>query len=426
MLQSTILALLSASSALGSAWIAPGAVWYDTSDNVIDAHGGGLFKEGDTYYWTGHAAPVPEDPTWANVTLMVYSSRDLVNWDFVGRPAQATSGLWRPKMAKPNCHYWVYGQQDRYSLSLSSDSAAGPYTERDRTRLPPRAYSYSDTGMFHDEASDTWFLLTSADSNTVQINRIMRNGTVGEEVSNLRNGPLEAPGIFTDSGIYYLILSAKTGYRHNPNKAYWATSLAGPWQGGSDIAPPETKTYNSQNTFDFTIKGSERTTHVYMGDDWVSGGWGGSTYVWLPMTADAETKTVTLQFHDMWRVDPRTGELSFPTTRERYESEHATLSKASGVAEVTFSEIEGTGSRQWIRLLYSTADPQTAKVYVKLNNGSNIDTLTLNTRAGLGISTPVQLVLQPGSENTVTLGVFGQDSIVQVEGLEILEDDFDV
>lgn len=36
---------------------------------------------------------------------------------------------------------------------------------------------------------DTWYLLTSAHSNTVQINRIMRNGTVGEEVSNLRKKP---------------------------------------------------------------------------------------------------------------------------------------------------------------------------------------------------------------------------------------------
>lgn len=84
---------------------------------------------------------------------MMYSSKDLVNWDFVGRPAQATSGLWRPKLARPNSQYWVYGQQDRHSLSLSADSVTGPYTERAKTYLPPRDYSYSDTGMFYDEES---------------------------------------------------------------------------------------------------------------------------------------------------------------------------------------------------------------------------------------------------------------------------------
>ena len=37
-------------------WIAPGAVWYDTDGNKIDAHGGGVVKRGDTFYWIGHAA----------------------------------------------------------------------------------------------------------------------------------------------------------------------------------------------------------------------------------------------------------------------------------------------------------------------------------------------------------------------------------
>jgi hypothetical protein len=48
---------LIASSALAASWIAPGAVWYDTSGNRIDAHGPGIYKRGDTFYWIGHSAP---------------------------------------------------------------------------------------------------------------------------------------------------------------------------------------------------------------------------------------------------------------------------------------------------------------------------------------------------------------------------------
>ncbi|GJJ13926.1 hypothetical protein Clacol_008183 [Clathrus columnatus] len=33
--------------------IVPGATWYDTSGNVIQAHGGGFLKVGSTYYWFG-------------------------------------------------------------------------------------------------------------------------------------------------------------------------------------------------------------------------------------------------------------------------------------------------------------------------------------------------------------------------------------
>lgn len=37
-------------------WIAPGAVWTDTDGRKIDAHGGGIVKQGDTFYWIGFAA----------------------------------------------------------------------------------------------------------------------------------------------------------------------------------------------------------------------------------------------------------------------------------------------------------------------------------------------------------------------------------
>jgi hypothetical protein len=99
-------------------------------------------------------------------------------------------------------------------------------------------------------------------------------------------GPLEAPGIFKQDGIYFLIVSAKTGYRPNPNKVYWSTTLNGPWSGGTDIADPAVKTYNSQNSFELTIKGSEKTTHIYLGDDWTLAGDSASTYLWLPMSVN--------------------------------------------------------------------------------------------------------------------------------------------
>ena len=42
--------------AFAASWIAPGAVWYDTDGKKIDAHGGGIVKRGDTFYWVGQAA----------------------------------------------------------------------------------------------------------------------------------------------------------------------------------------------------------------------------------------------------------------------------------------------------------------------------------------------------------------------------------
>lgn len=37
--------------ALSVSWIVPGAVWYDTDGNRIDAHGGQILRVNDTFFW---------------------------------------------------------------------------------------------------------------------------------------------------------------------------------------------------------------------------------------------------------------------------------------------------------------------------------------------------------------------------------------
>lgn len=110
-----------------------------------------------------------------------------------------------------------------------------------------------------------------------------RSDTFGPE-----EGAYEAPGLFKVGSTYFLIASAKTGWRANPNKVWYASSLAGPWSGGTDIAPEAENTYGSQNTFELTIAGSSTTTYIYMGDAWDSTGGPSSNYVWLPMAVDTK------------------------------------------------------------------------------------------------------------------------------------------
>lgn len=58
MLIGKLLLVLSTSSlAVGAtSWIVPGAVWKDTKGQKIDAHGGGIVKQGNTFYWVGQSA----------------------------------------------------------------------------------------------------------------------------------------------------------------------------------------------------------------------------------------------------------------------------------------------------------------------------------------------------------------------------------
>ena len=59
-----------------------GELWRDDSGRHINAHGGGIMKYGDTYYWFGeHKADTTSS---AMVGVMCYASKDLVNWRNLG------------------------------------------------------------------------------------------------------------------------------------------------------------------------------------------------------------------------------------------------------------------------------------------------------------------------------------------------------
>ncbi|KAK7980512.1 hypothetical protein PG989_012969 [Apiospora arundinis] len=466
--------LLSASTVLhtvwGASWIVPGAVWYDTKGNKIDAHGGGVVQRGSTWYWIGYSASDSQTP-------LMYQSTDLVNWEDLGKQAPGVTGMWRPKFASPNgSSFWLYGQQDRNVLSLSSSQFVGGYSQRSKGLLPPNKYSYSDTGMFFDKATNAWYLLTSADHNTVQINKINSDGSIGSLTSSLSKGAYEAPGILEAGGVYFLIVSGKTGYRANANQAFYSTSLAGPWTGPSDIAPPSQKTYNSQNTYEFVVSGTQATTYVYMGDAWDSKGTAASNYVWLPAAVDSKVKKVTLQYHAMWKIDPVTGVVSFPATRKRYTAAEAEASGGSvrlvtkpkrcfgdGVGcpaaaaspalsgdfrqqhptmvrrlrtgdEMTFQNVTGLGLRtsspphhEWVSIRYTVNDPAAGEAYVMVNDehkGTPVNISEYNSRAGHHQAVPVRLRLDAGDVNTITIGAIGTEGFeMEVEGLELYHGD---
>lgn len=85
------------------------------------------------------------------------------------------------------------------------------------------------------------------------------------------------------------------------------SALAGPWSGGTDIAPESVNTYNSQNSAELVIKGTSTTTYIYIGDAWDSTGSDASNYEWLPITVSDSAHTLTLQNLAMWTVSPATG-----------------------------------------------------------------------------------------------------------------------
>ncbi|KAF2110719.1 Arabinanase/levansucrase/invertase [Lophiotrema nucula] len=430
MLLSGILGLLATADVVRAAnsWIVPGAAWQSTSGTKIDAHGGMVMKRGDTFYWVGQSASHNEQP-------YMYTSTDLLNWTPAKNPQNAIQYMWRPKFAKPNGSFWIYGQVDRNVQALKSSTLTDNYAVAgSKVTLPPSGYTYSDTGMFMDD-DQTWYLLTSADHNNVQINRLNSDGAIGDRVNVLAKGAYEAPGLFKVDGIYFLVVSGKTGWRSNPNQMFWTDKLAGgSWNGPYSIAPDAEKTYNSQNTFELTVTGSKKTTYVYMGDSWDSKGGPDSNYVWLPMTVDSKGKKVSLEYHAQWKLDVATGEVVLPSVKRRYEASEAVVQGGARVgrrgviglssdSKITFRNVTGLGGRQWVQLHYRVADREAGEVHVIVNDGPAVNVSSLNHRAGYHDVVPVELGLREGAVNTIMVGATGnEDAGIVVEGIEVVED----
>ena len=128
-----------------------GEPWLDSAGDVIDAHGGGMLKDGDTYYWYGSARAACAQAPHGNRTVCgdrdaginLYSSKDLYTWDFESTVVPAQNGsatdngndLERPKVVRcaSTGQYvmWVRGTGRGNSPQLlavaTSESPKGPF-----------------------------------------------------------------------------------------------------------------------------------------------------------------------------------------------------------------------------------------------------------------------------------------------------------
>ena len=157
----------------------PGQPFYDTSGNVIDAHGGGFLLDNGRYYWYGSSRKDHPDPPGKDRGINLYSSNDLYHWDFeslVVKPfieGNSTSNengldLERPKVLK--CyegHYvmWLRGTPIINGTLLkvgvlTSKTTLGPwqwvYKDKGNSnpfRLVGNKYQYGDATLWQDEST---------------------------------------------------------------------------------------------------------------------------------------------------------------------------------------------------------------------------------------------------------------------------------
>ena len=157
-------------------------------------------------------------------------------------------------------------------------------------------------------------------------------------------------------------------------------------------------------------------------------------------------KTVTVQYYPMWKVDPSTGLVTTSTATARYSASSGTLSGRAILTDcsqdshshclstrsvqdidagshVTLRNITGTGERQWIAFHYTVSNPKRGEAHILVNGETTpVNISELNSRAGYHGVVPVQLELERGYGNIITVGASGEEGfVVRFEGIEMHE-----
>ncbi|KAF2111992.1 glycoside hydrolase family 43 protein [Lophiotrema nucula] len=456
---SRLLLLLTATTT--AKYIVPGGRWRDTKGDLVNAHAGCVTVDRNGTFWLFGEYKIEGQTEGGGVS--VYSSADLATWQPHGLALEPVAGhpyispemiIQRPKVvysveAKKYHMHW-HADNSTYGLLLqglaTSDSIQGPYEFVSATA--PLGNWSQDFGLFTDYKDGKSYALYSngdkKEGRDVYLTAYDSSATNLKEVAHrFDKYDLEAPTIVQTDRSYYALMSHKTGYRPNNVVAFRADSLNGPWSQPWIVSPLNTRTYNSQSGYTLRIKGSKKTTYLYIGDQWDSNSLWESRYIWLPMTIDDRKKDLSVDWYDVYDLDVKTGEFT-PIEGKTYYASDAEVAGsafkqeanfasngviATGIygndSTITFSGIEGTGKEQWISFYYQDADDmgfgdqpggtpdrfggtwQLRRISSVVVNGNKQEVQTLfqrDTHKGIILSTPLLLKLDKGKQNTITVG----------------------
>jgi Ricin-type beta-trefoil lectin domain/Glycosyl hydrolases family 43 len=308
-----VLALGAQPASAAAVTITPGTVWTDTTGATIQAHGEGITKVGDTYYWLG------EDKTAGSPfqNIKCYASTDLKSWRFVANVlTRQSSGDLGPSRIVERPHviynsatatYVMYmhidntGYAERKAGVATSSSVCGGYTYRGSFK--PLGHDSLDDNLFLD-GSTGYFISEDRTNQRLQIYRLSADFLSVSALVNTLN-QYEAPAMVKVGSTYYLFGSHLTGWSTNDNQYTTATSITGTWSAWRSFAPSGTNTCNSQTTAILPVTGSSTTSYLFLGDRWNSTNLADSRYVWQPLTINGGTASMACPAS--WSVDAATG-----------------------------------------------------------------------------------------------------------------------
>ncbi|WP_199043459.1 family 43 glycosylhydrolase, partial [Glycomyces salinus] len=306
--------------------------WNDTDGNPIYSQGGGVFKFGDTYYWYGvhytGAEYYRADPTrkYNNdvsfVSIPVYSSQDLVNWEFENDVATTSTGLWGwvgrlGVVYNENTGKYVLITQLGDAVAFLQGDTPTDDFEHVRTQDQIQGNVTEGTGdqtVFTDEDGQDYLVYSNKHGRShVYVSKIRDSDSLYIEPAveiGWHGDGREGNAMFKLDGTYHTCASDLHGWNTSVNYCIDSTSsdIQGDYSNWYTLSGTEMDySHVTQTGFFVTVEGTEETTVLYAGDRWADFAWNGIGYnQWLPITEEGGD----LQFHSMsqWQFNAATGE----------------------------------------------------------------------------------------------------------------------
>lgn len=306
--------------------IKPGEKWLDNNGNHIQAHGGGIVKVKNLYYWYGEYRGKDVEESHDKY-VGCYSSKDLVHWTFLNKikfsaPEGFDAAHWvleRPKVyykEKTEKYVMYFHLDDKIYQTAEVGIAISDKPDRGYIMIKhfrPLGMESRDIGQFIDDDGTAYLIFESRPSKGFVIAKLSEDYRDVSEKIDLIKEPLEGGAIVHYKGLYYMIGSHLTGWSPNPNVYATAKSLSGPWSSYKNVAPPETNTYGAQSTMMLKVAGTQDTTVIYMGDMWEPKTQWDSRYLWMPL--EIGHGQLHLPKPKPWSLDIKKGTTNFITDK---------------------------------------------------------------------------------------------------------------
>ncbi|MDI1465348.1 RICIN domain-containing protein [Catellatospora sp. KI3] len=377
-----------------------GTQFTDTAGSVLHAHGGGMLKVGDYYYWFGEN----RNPNGTFKAVSVYRSTDLRNWEFRNNVLTQSSAaelnvanIERPKVvynsATGRYVMWMHKENgsdygEARAAVASSATVDGAYTYHGSFR-PLGQHMSRDITLYNDNG--TAYMISAADENyDLHIYRLTADYlSVSTLVGNFWNDAhREAPALFKRGSTYFMLTSAATGWSPNQAKYATASSISGPWTGWTNVG--DGTTFGSQPAYVLPVQGTAGTSYLYLGDRW-AGAWGGpvndSQYVWLPIAFPTAT-SMSLTWYPQITIDAAAGTVSGVaatvyriTNRNSGKVMDVVSSSTANSAEVKQWSWNGGGNQKWS---FQDAGGGWFRI-VNANSGKCLDVASASTADGANI-----------------------------------------